>query len=143
MIGMNEPATEERLAELALRAGRCCCKYCGGPLEVRLVVFGKFAEAGAELFCSKCQRIEYGTEPLIYQQAKYFVETFGFNGFPELEEGELTRRQSVAKVCEIMMWHDTKLGILDESGYTIALPETLSVDGMDGSLIYPGEEVSW
>ena len=140
---MNTPISDERMLELAARAERCCCKYCGGELEVRLIVFGKFAEAGAELFCNHCQRIEYGTEPLIYQDGKDFVEVLGFDGCPELWEGWIKRRKSVAKVCEIMMWHDEQLGILGEAGYTIPLPEGLTMDRADGSLIYPGEEVTW
>ena len=35
----------ERMKELADRASHCVCKYCGSPLEVRLVVFGKMEEA--------------------------------------------------------------------------------------------------
>ena len=140
---MNEPVVSERLSKLAIRAKRCCCKYCGGELEVRLVVFGKIEEAGAELFCTQCQRIEYGTEPVIYQQAAYFVEALGFNGFPELEEGELQRRKSIAKVCEIMMWHDEQMGILQEDGFTIALPKEILLDSADGSQIFLGEKVVW
>lgn len=108
--------TDERMTELAERSERCVCKYCGSPLEVQLIVFGKFAEAGAELFCTRCNRIEYGTEPLIYQNAKYFIDVMGFDCFSGLKDNEGSRRQSVAKVCEIMMWHDSKLGILNEGG---------------------------
>lgn len=140
---MDKFIASQRLAELATRAKRCCCKYCGGELEVRLVVFGKVEEAGAELFCTQCQRIEYGTEPMIYRQAKYFVENLGFNGFSEMEEGELRRRKSVAKVCEIMMWHDEQMGILTQEGFTIDLSEKLLLDNVDGSQIFLGEEVVW
>lgn len=140
----NDTISTKRMAELTLRAKRCCCKYCGSRLEVRLIVFGKFEEAGAELFCTHCNRIEYGTEPLIYQHGKYFAETMGFDAFSDSGEGEQSKRQSVAKVCEIMMWHDTKLGILDENGFNIERVNTFAeLDCADGSLIIPGEEVTW
>lgn len=140
----NEPVSEGRMAELATRARRCCCKYCGGELEVRLIVFGKFEEAGAELYCTRCNRIEYGTEPEIYQDAKYFVEVMGFDAFPELDRDSLSDQRSVAKVCEIMMWHDVRLGILDEQGFSIAIKEgPQQIDHGDGSMIFPGEEISW
>lgn len=132
----------ERMQELANRAEHCCCKYCGAPLEVRLIVFGKVEEAGAELYCTNCDRIEYGTELLIYQQAKYFVESMGFSSEPDLEDDQVAKRQSVAKVCEIMMWHDMKLGILDTTGFNIPVAEEWrELDGIDGSLIYEGDEV--
>lgn len=134
----------ERMKELADRASHCVCKYCGSPLEVRLVVFGKMEEAGAELYCTNCDRIEYGTEPIIYQQAKYFIESMGFTSDSELEDDQLVKRQSVAKVCEIMMWHDMKLGFLDTTGFKIPVAEEWrELDGIDGSLIYEGDEVSW
>lgn len=135
-----EVLKSKRMKDLVNRAQHCVCKYCGSPLEVRLVAFGKMEEAGAELYCTNCNRIEYGTELIIYQQAKYFV----YNKASDFEEDQLRQRQSVAKVCEIMMWHDSKLGILDTTGFKIpVLEEWRELDGIDGSLIYEGDEVSW
>ena len=139
-----EMLQSERMKELVDRASHCVCKYCGSLLEIRLVVFGKMEEAGAELYCTNCNRIEYGTEPVIYQQAKYFVESMEFTTDSEMDDDQLAKRQSVAKVCEIMMWHDTKLGILGTTGFKIPVAEEWrEIDGIDGSLIYEGDEASW
>ena len=61
------------------RSQRCVCKYCGGQLEVRTIVFNEILDARTELFCTHCDRIEYGVEKELYQSACYFVETFDYN----------------------------------------------------------------
>ena len=135
--------SESRLDMLKNRTKRCVCKYCGGNLKLRRIIFSDYEEARIEIFCNHCDRIEYGVEPEIYQSAKFFVDNSGFNCYPDLDDSEKTKQMTIAKVCEIMMWHDEQLGILGEAGYTIPLPEGLTMDRADGSLIYPGEEVTW
>lgn len=108
----------ERLAEINGRAERCRCKYCGGPLEVRKVFFGDIETARTEIFCQKCDRIEYGVEPEIYNIAHYFVKAFRFNSFPDLEPGEQTNRLNIAQVCEIITWYSQSMGILDANGFS-------------------------
>ena len=55
----NRYQREGRVEELRERAKRCCCKYCGGSLELRRIVFNDDEDARIELFCSHCDRIEY------------------------------------------------------------------------------------
>ena len=107
----------ERLAEITGRAERCRCKYCGGPLEVRKVFFGDIETARTEIFCQKCDRIEYGVEPEIYHIAEYFVKAFHFNSFPDLEPGEQTDRLNTAQVAEIITWYSQSLGLLEADGF--------------------------
>ena len=108
----------ERLALLKRRTKHCVCKYCGGALRLRRIIFSDFADARVEIFCEHCDRIEYGCEPEIYQNARYFVEELDFTCYPDLEANERTKRMTIAKVCEIMMWGDKHLGFLTDEGFT-------------------------
>ena len=114
-----EAFAQKRLALLKKRANRCVCKYCGGSLRLRRIIFSDYEEARVEIFCEHCDRIEYGCEPEIYRNALYFVEEMQFTCYPDLEANERTKRMNVAKVCEIMMWGDTNLGFLSEEGFTV------------------------
>lgn len=87
-------------------------------MEIKLIVFGKFEDAGAEIFCSNCNRIEYGTEPEIYQSAKFFVDDTKFNCYPDLDDNARTRRMNIAKICDIMAWGGNDRGILTGDGFT-------------------------
>lgn len=109
--------TEEQLK----RAEHCVCKMCGSKLEVKIVIYNKYGGSGSELYCDHCKKIEYGTEPEIYQAAKYFVDTLGFNHFTELEENERSYMLNIAKVCEILSWGSKYWGILGPSGFKIPL----------------------
>lgn len=112
----------ERLEMLKRRKKRCVCKYCGSPLKLkRLVFFEDYANARIEIFCTECDRIEFGVEPEIYASAKFFVENSRFNLFPDLDENERTKRMSIAKVCDIMAWQNQNLGIMDENGFTVPI----------------------
>lgn len=108
-----------RLEELKKREKRCCCKYCGGKLEIRRIIFSKDEDARIELFCSQCDRIEFGVEPEIYALSVYFVDYLQFDHFPELDKNQQTRRMNIAKVCEIITWGVKNLGILSSSGFSI------------------------
>ncbi len=110
-----------RMEDLVSRSERCCCKQCGGKLEVRIVVYNKYGGSGAELYCDHCQKIEYGTEPEIYRAAKNFVDRLGFNHFVDLEENERTYMLNIAKVCEILSWGGKYWGLLGKDGFNIAL----------------------
>lgn len=118
-----------RTQELLGRSQRCVCKYCGGSLEVRTIVFNEILDARTELFCAHCDRIEYGVEKELYQSARYFVDTFDYNCFPDLDETALTRQMSVAKVCEIMNWAVKNLGFLDQNGFCVPLNIQTSLVG--------------
>lgn len=108
-----------RIAMLKERSKRCVCKYCGGRLRLRQLIFSEYDEARVEIFCKNCDRIEFGVEQEIYTSAQYFVEQMGFNYYPDLEDTEKTKRMNIAKVCEIMSWQDQMLGFLSENGFTV------------------------
>lgn len=114
-------SSNDRIEELKQRTKRCRCKYCGSKLEIRRIIYGKIEEARVEIFCSECDRIEYGVEPELYQAAKYFVEEMDFNVYPDLDETEKTKQMSVAKVSEIMAWCCKNLGFIDKSGFKVPL----------------------
>lgn len=113
--------TNSRTDMLQKRSARCVCKYCGGPLRVKSIAFNEIVDGRTELYCDKCGRIEYGVEPEIYQNAKYYVDELGYNCYPELDYSELTRQMSVARVAEIMDWLATNLGIVGEDGFTVPI----------------------
>lgn len=106
-----------RLEAIKKRARRCVCKYCGSPLKLHRIVFSEYEEARVEIFCSRCDRIEYGVEPEIYACARYFVDELGYNGYPDLDESETTRQLNIAKVCEIAAWTLKNMGFLKEDGF--------------------------
>ena len=114
-------ASADRIEELRQRAGRCRCKYCGGRLEIRRIIYGSIEDARVEIFCSVCDRIEYGIEPEIYQAAQYFVEELGFNAYPDLGESAKTKQMSIAKTCEMMAWVCKYLGFVDQTGFKTPL----------------------
>lgn len=102
--------------EIVERSKRCVCKYCGSPLEMRLVVFNRYGGEGVELYCPQCNRIEFGTEPEIYCLASEFVEGFEFNYFPDLMENEACSRMNVAKISQIFGWLLKRIDMLDRQG---------------------------
>lgn len=113
--------SKKRIDVLKQRTKRCRCKYCGGGLKLRRIIFSEHEDARIEIFCNSCERIEYGVEPEIYQSAVYFVENSGFNCYPDLADNEQRKQMVVAKVCEIMAWQDQNLGILKEDGFCVEL----------------------
>lgn len=113
--------SERRLDALKKRARRCRCKYCGGKLELRRIIFSDYEDARIEIFCSSCDRIEFGVEPEVYESARYFVDNSNFNCYPDLDENEKTRQMTTAKVCEIMDWQNKNLGFADENGFKVPL----------------------
>lgn len=113
--------SQKRIDMLKQRVGRCVCKYCGGELHLRQIAFSSFEDARVEIFCKSCDRIEFGVEPEIYNNAKFFVEETGFNCYPDLDDNEKTKQMTVAKVCEILTWQNQNIGILSPYGYQIPL----------------------
>lgn len=105
------------LSFLRERAKRCCCKYCGGILEVRKLTYSNCDMARLELFCSLCGRIEFGTEKEIFQRAGYFVEETGFDYYPDLNQGIQKKQMNTAKICEIAGWMLKSLNLLQETGF--------------------------
>lgn len=106
-----------RAATLKARTKRCVCKYCGGQLELRRIIFSDYEEARIEIFCTQCDRIEYGVEQEIYYSARNFTEEMDFNCYPDLDDNDSTRRMTTAKVCEILSWGVMQMGFLTDDGF--------------------------
>lgn len=113
-----QDSRNERLRE---RNKRCVCKYCGGKLKIKSIIFNELIEARSELYCPECDRIEFGVEPEIYQCAKYYVEEFKYNAYKDLDDVALTKQMTIAKVCEIMEWLVKNIGITDDNGFCVPL----------------------
>lgn len=139
---MDGIISAERLEEIKNRSKRCVCKYCGGRLRVRMLDFGQIETANLEIFCENCDKIEYGVEPEIYHSAQYAVDILGFNAYQDRADNEQRRRLNIAKVCELLFWHDRELGILDQYGYKVPVadPGENMLDN-DGSIIIDGEKI--
>lgn len=119
----------ERIELLKVRTDRCRCKYCGGKLELRRIIYGEIESARVEIFCRECDRIEYGIEKEIYQIARYFVEQMDFNAYPDLDYSETTKQMSIAKTCEIITWGCKNLKLLDENGFRYPVEMEEDMDG--------------
>lgn len=104
--------------------------------------FGQIETANLEIFCENCDKIEYGVEPEIYHSAQYAVDILGFNAYQDRADNEQRRRLNIAKVCELLFWHDRELGILDQYGYKVPVadPGENMLDN-DGSIIIDGEKI--
>lgn len=111
----------QRTAMLEKRSERCVCKYCGSRLRIKSISFNEIIDGRSELYCSKCGRIEFGVEPEIYASAKYFVDEFDYNGYPELDNTAETKQMSVARVSDMMNWLVESLGIVDEAGFNVPI----------------------
>lgn len=111
----------KRIDLLRQRVKRCVCKYCGRKLQLRQIMFTNFEDARTEIFCSECDRIEFGVEKEIYNSAKFFVENSRFNCYPDLDDSENTKQMTIAKVCEIMAWENQNLGFLNSDGFTVPI----------------------
>ncbi len=113
--------TSSRLQEMTGRVKRCCCRYCGSPLELKRITFSHFEDSRIEIFCTKCGRIEYGAEPEVYLSAKYFVEHFDFNWYTYLDDNAQTKQMTIAKICDILTWQNQQLGFQDQDGFTVSV----------------------
>ena len=131
--------TSNRLQELRERSTRCCCRFCGSKLEIRKIIFTGYDER-IEIFCSECNRIEYGTEPEIYLSAKYFVETMQFNYYSDLDDNVQTKKMNIAKVCDIMAWENKHMGFLKPEGF--AVPVVLNPVILGNMLVLNEEELA-
>lgn len=109
--------TTPRVVGLRTRTKRCRCKYCGGRLRLKQIVYNDTIEPRIEIFCDDCQRIEYGVEPEIYALAKYYVERMNCDFFPELDDSDSKDRMNVGKVCEIIFWAMNNLSLVDMEGF--------------------------
>lgn len=130
----------KRKAELKYRARHCCCSYCGKTLVLRQIVASAVSDGRVELFCPQCNRIEYGTEPEIFQAARYYVQQLQFDYYRELDDGERKERMNIAKVSEIISWGLKNMGLLTSGGLVgdIQMDETL----LGGDLLISAAKLS-
>ena len=133
-------ANKARTKALLERSQRCVCKYCGGALSLKRIIFSDCEDARIEIYCDSCERIEYGIEPPIYRSAQNFVDSLACNYFADMYQNDRTRRMDVAKVCEIMAWGYKNTGLLDEQGFTVTLPP-LKNHALEKCLILTDDEL--
>ena len=119
------------------RANRCCCKYCGGDLEIRKLTYSNCDIARLELYCNSCSRIEFGTEKILFKKATYFIEETGFDYFPDIENSVQKMQMNIAKVCEITGWLLKDIGLLEDEGFIKEMPEIKEI--CSSSSIYEEE----
>lgn len=120
---------DERLMELQGRTKRCCCSYCGGELVLRRITIGSNDTGRIEIFCSGCERIEFGVEKEIYQAADYYADCLKFDYYPDLDDSERKKRMNRAKVCEIIQWGCKNLGLVNKEGFTNQIEMDASLMG--------------
>lgn len=116
MMLVEKSPRVERLKE---RVKQCCCKYCGGQLQVRQIIFQTQVDARVELYCDQCQKIEYGVEKEIYASSKAFVLATQFNYFEDVDDSEQRLQMNIAKVCSMTSWQLKFLGLLKDDGFTV------------------------
>lgn len=117
-----------RIERLRNRSNRCICRFCGGKLSMRKITYAAYDEAKIEMYCSHCDRMEYGVEPIIYKMAEYYAEEIQFDYYPEMDESESKHRMNISTLCDIMNWALKNTGLLEESGFTVPIgvnPEIL------------------
>ena len=112
---------EGRIEMLKNRTGRCVCKYCGGPLVLRRIIFHDVEDVRVEIYCENCDRIEFGVEPEIYSSARNFVDNLEFDCYEGLDANEKKRQMNIAKVSEILSWGCRNLGLLNQKGFQVPL----------------------
>jgi len=112
---------QNRIETLKSRKNRCVCKFCGGKLELKRILFHDIQDARVELYCETCDRIEYGVEPEIYRSACNFVDNLEVDFYEDLDDNVKKYQMNIARVCEIMAWGFRNTGILNADGFTVDL----------------------
>ena len=110
---------EKRLEMLKKRVQRCVCKSCGSSLSLRQIDFHDFEDARIEIFCEHCDRIEFGIEPEIYTSARYYVDEFQVNFYPDLGDNQVTQKMTVASIADIMSCALQNMGYLTKEGFAV------------------------
>jgi len=114
-------SSDDRIEMLKKRTRRCVCKYCGGSLTLRRIIFHDIEDVRVEIFCASCDRIEFGVELEIYHSARNFVENIGFHYYTGMDQNEKTQQMDIAKVCDILSWGCKNMGILKQDGFQVPL----------------------
>ena len=113
----------DRIQSLKERCRHCVCKYCGIPLILKKISFASSPDTRVEIFCSSCDKIEYGVEKEIYKIAKFYVEETGFNHYKEFDISLQSVRMNIAKVAQIITWASKSLGILSDTGFSVSVKD--------------------
>lgn len=129
----------DRFKKLKSRTKHCVCKYCGGTLSIKRLIFSQFDDARIELYCKSCNRIEFGVEQPVYQSARFFVEETNFNAFHDLDDNDMTKQMTIAKVAEIMTWQNKNLGFQDDDGFKV--PVHTDAKFIGECLVLTGDEI--
>lgn len=109
----------EHVAGLRMRAGRCVCRYCGGTLELREIVYSNCETARTQMYCQKCGRMEYGCEPEVYAASVAYQEKTRFDSYKDMADSELKTEMNRAQLCDFLTWSLEALGLLDDDGFTV------------------------
>jgi len=131
--------SNNRIERLKKRASRCVCRFCGGKLRLRQIVFSDIDEVRVEIFCGKCESIEFGVEPEIYACAHGFVENLEFNYYEGLDQNAKTKKMNIAKVCDILSWSCKNMGLINQDGFTV--PIKLPVEFGAECLSFTSDEI--
>lgn len=106
---------------------------------MRKITYAAYDEAKIEMYCSHCDRMEYGVEPIIYKMAEYYAEEIQFDYYPEMDESESKHRMNISTLCDIMNWALKNTGLLEESGFTV--PIGVNPEILGEASIYSREEL--
>ena len=63
--------------------------------------------------------------------AKYYVDEFGCDYYPDLDENTTKERMNVAKVCEIIDWAFKGVGYIDLDGFKYPIEMDKSISSED------------
>lgn len=96
---------------------------------MRRILYGNVKEGRVEIFCSDCDRIEYGVPKELYYIAKYFEDEFQLNLYPENDDSVKTYQMNIAKLCDIMAWCCKNLGILEYDGFKVPIDISQNILG--------------
>lgn len=130
---------EGRIETLKKRTRRCVCKYCGGPLSLRRIIFHDVEDVRVEIYCDNCARIEFGVEPEIYLSARNFVDNLEFDCYEGLDANEKKRQMNIAKVSEILSWGCKNMGLLNQEGFQV--PLQMKASDWAACLVLSSEEI--
>lgn len=114
----SDKSVEKHLDDLRNRVKRCICSYCGGELELREIVYSNCKTARTEIFCSECNRMNWGSEPEIYAIGKSYMHESKFYIYKDMAASTLKDEMNRARLNEFLTWSLETLGFLDENGFT-------------------------
>lgn len=136
---LDEVHQENRMSELKVRIKNCCCRYCGGKLKLKRIFYGNIKEGRVEIFCSECDRIEYGVDKEIYLAAKHYVDEFGFSLYPGQDVTQKTYQINIAKICDIIAWGFKSFDLLGHDGFKV--PVNISTAILGEEIIFTEEDM--